>query len=241
MVKTFEEQADEAVRKAGLLNNDMSSINEKELEKHPIRGVFHMAHNMFKAYHIINDITIAAAVHDAKIDHEKGGNSVEGFAAVNKALSALGGESVDVTKGMQSDYQDLKKAVYETHVLGVGKNMKEKAATVVKNAGRVITGIFAEAFHLTGESLKLAGNLVKLAPIAGYVVDRLPGLSYSEEKDVGDKIVVKRHNALEGLGEGFKAAAKQLNKFAMPVHSKKNEIVENMQKVDNSRGGGRSF
>ena len=234
MVKTFEEQTEEAVRKAELLNNDMSSINEKEAEKHPMKMLFHATHNMFKSYHVINDITIAAAVHDAKIDHEKGGNSVEGFAAVNKALSALQGVSVDVTKEMQGDYQDLKKAVYETHVLGVGKNMKEKAATVVKNAGRVVAGIFAEAFQLTGESLKLVGNLVKLAPIAGYVIDRLPRLSYSTEKRDGIGATGQQHNLVEGLGEGFKEAAKQLNKFAMPVHSKKNEVILNMQKQKSS-------
>lgn len=65
----------------------------------------------------------------------------------------------------------------------------------------------------------------------------MPGLSYSTpEKDADGKTVVKRHNAIEGLGEGFKAAAKEFNKFAMPVHSKKNEIIENMQKSSTSRG-----
>ena len=165
MTKSFEEQTAEAVTKAQLLNADVLSMNDEELEKHPMRGVFHLAHNMFKTYHIVNDIGIAAAVHDAKNDKEKGGNSLEGLDSVKKVLSALGEEKVTITAEMQKDYQELKAAVYDTHVLGVGKNMKEKTATVMKNAVRVATSLISQAFNLTGESLKLAGNLVKLAPI----------------------------------------------------------------------------
>ena len=232
MVKSFEEQTKEALEKAKLLVLD---IDANELKSdHPMEFLFNELHNAFKAYHIVNDITIAAAVHDAKIDHEKkNDNSLEGFEAVNQILSILADEKVNL-ESMKDDYQDLKKAVYETHVLGVGKDMKEKAATVVKNAGRVVAGIFAQAFHLTGESLKLVGNLVKLAPIAGYAIDRLPGLSYTTETREGLGSTGKHHNFVEGLGEEFKEVSKKLTKIAMPVHSKKNEVLLKIQQKQNS-------
>ncbi len=214
-----------------------------------ITTAFSAAGNVMTMMSAVNDATIAAAIHDAKEDKKHGVNdTVDGLKKVGTMLGKLGGEAVDLT-GLTEDYSKLKKAVYDTHVLGVGKNNIEKMETVAKGVGRVATGLLASAFSLAGAALTMAGNLVKLAPIAGFVLDRLPGLSYTTKKDVVKQTphgpmsdtVTKHHNLIEGAGAAFQKASEQLQKFAYPVQSEKVEFVKKLQGDPQNRGRSSSY
>ncbi len=190
-----------------------------------------LTNKAFKIYSIGNNSVIACAVEDAK-------NKNNDNKALDKFLQGIGGANLlhqqDLfgENTMREDYQSLKNAVYNTRVLGVGKNNLQKAATIAKIPGRIALGIVGSALGITGSALKLAGNLVKLAPVAGFIIDRIPGLSYGGEDRVAGKPQYGkvRHNALQALGEGLEAVTKELQKKSMPVHSTKNKIVEKFTK-----------
>lgn len=192
--------------------------------------IFKTSSGMLTIVSAMNDSIIAAAIHDAEIDKKsKDNKSIAGIRAVDDMITRVSGEKVSIADSLGEQYTELKKAVYDTHVLGVGKNNLEKMETVAKGVGRIATGLLASAFSLAGNAMTLAGNLVKLVPVVGYAMDRVPGLSYTtmsrKQGEYGPELQVKHHNLIEGAGSAFQEVSKKLQKFAYPVHSSKAEMI----------------
>jgi hypothetical protein len=210
-----------------LFNGIVSEIESIADKKSTMSDAINLTNKAFKIYSIGNNSVISCAVEDAK-------NKDDDNKALDKFLQGIGEanllhqQDLFEENPMKEDYQSLKNAVYNTRVLGVGKNNLQKAATIAKIPGRIALGIVGSALGITGSALKLAGNLVKLAPVAGFIIDRIPGLSYGVEDRVAGRNV--RHNALQALGEGLEAVTKELQKKSMPVHSTKNKILEKFTK-----------
>ena len=122
-------------------------------------------------------------------------------------------------EGVKDLYVNLKKQIKNYRVFGVGKTNSEKLITVAKLAGKVVGGVTAVLLKTVGTAVNIAGIATKLVPIAGFVIDRLPGLS-TGVKGGG------RKNILQILGESIDKGAELVTHKVQP--SIMSSVIANM-------------
>lgn len=125
-----------------------------------------------KALNALNRMLLTAALYDIYEDknkHDSQNSSTAGF------------EKTGLDDVTPQDFKKLKAAMVETRVFGVGKTRKEKALTIAKNLSRIVVGIGAASATILSWGLDLAGIAIKFIPVVGFVMDRIPFVSYEEK------------------------------------------------------------
>lgn len=138
--------------------------------------------------------------------------SMDGLSSIIDIISPCENDEKEMViknNAVQDLYVNLKKEIKNYRVFGVGKTNSEKLITVAKMAGRVVGGVTAALIDTVGITVYAAGLATKLVPIAGFVIDRLPGLS-TGVKGGG------RKNILQILGESINKGARLVSEKTQP-------------------------
>ncbi|MDX2050667.1 MAG: hypothetical protein SFT93_05830 [Rickettsiaceae bacterium] len=122
----------------------------------------------------------------------------------------------------KQDYNTLKAAI-----------RKEQEDGISKYSARVLTSLVVGLLHASADIAKFIGDLIKHIPVAGYAIDRIPGISYEgleRSKDDFMKTHFRaserlRRNFMHGIGGALQTAGDILEEFSNPSRAAAGKIV----------------